>query len=140
VDRLRDVGYVPQDPNTLLFAPTVRDELHETERLLRQRNTEATAHWLDALGLTHLADRHPRSLSAGERQRVAVAAVAVGGPDVLLLDEPTRGMDAGSRAALESALRAHAAIRPRRLSLRAAGPARPASLPHCRRGGCRVDR
>jgi energy-coupling factor transport system ATP-binding protein len=109
VDRLRDVGYVPQDPNTLLFAPTVRDELHETERLLRQRNTEATAHWLDALGLTHLADRHPRSLSAGERQRVAVAAVAVGGPDVLLLDEPTRGMDAGSRAALESALRAHAA-------------------------------
>jgi energy-coupling factor transporter ATP-binding protein EcfA2 len=109
VDRYRTVGYVPQDPNSLLFAPTVREELHETERLLHQRNADAAGHWLDALGLTHLADRHPRSLSAGERQRVAVAAVAVGGPDVLLLDEPTRGMDAASRAALESALRAHAA-------------------------------
>jgi energy-coupling factor transport system ATP-binding protein len=65
-------------------------------------------HWLDALDLTHLADRHPRSLAGGERQRVAVAAVAVGGADVLLLDEPTRGMDAPSRAGLERALRAHA--------------------------------
>jgi energy-coupling factor transport system ATP-binding protein len=65
--------------------------------------------WLDRLGLTGLADRHPRSLSTGERQRVAVAAVAVGGAPVLLLDEPTRGIDASSRASLEEAATAHAA-------------------------------
>ncbi|HUF83919.1 MAG TPA: ATP-binding cassette domain-containing protein, partial [Acidimicrobiia bacterium] len=55
-----------------------------------------------------VAGRHPRSLAGGERQRVAIAAVAVGGADVLLLDEPTRGMDAFSRAALEHAVRQHA--------------------------------
>ena len=49
------------------------------------------------LGLESLAERHPRSLSTGERQRVAIAAVAVGGAPVLLLDEPTRGMDAPSQ-------------------------------------------
>ncbi len=54
------------------------------------------------------ADRHPRSLSGGERQRVAIGAVAVGGEPVLLLDEPTRGMDAWSRRALHDAIVEHA--------------------------------
>jgi energy-coupling factor transport system ATP-binding protein len=101
-------AYVPQDPNSLLFAPTVRRELEQTLRLLGRSDPAAVDHWLDRLGLTALAERHPRSLSGGERQRVAIAAVAVGGADVLLLDEPTRGMDAASRTALEAAVRAHA--------------------------------
>ncbi len=103
------VAYVPQDPNTLLFAPSVRAELTQTLHLLGRSDHGEVDHWLDALDLTDLADRHPRSLAGGERQRVAVAAVAVGGADVLLLDEPTRGMDAPSRAGLERALHAHAA-------------------------------
>ncbi len=102
------VAYVPQDPNTLLFAATVRAELEQTLHLLGRRDHGEVDHWLAALDLAHLAGRHPRSLAGGERQRVAVAAVAVGGADVLLLDEPTRGMDAPSRAGLERALRAHA--------------------------------
>jgi energy-coupling factor transport system ATP-binding protein len=102
------VAYVPQDPNTLLSAPTVRREVNETLRLLGRRDGAAVDLWLDRLDLLPLADRHPRSLSAGQRQRVAIAAVAVGRPDVLLLDEPTRGIDGRSRAALERALLAHA--------------------------------
>jgi ABC-type multidrug transport system ATPase subunit len=98
------VAYVPQDPNALLLGPTVRADVATTPRLLGQRDTGAVDEWLAALDLSVLAGRHPRQLSAGERQRVAVAAVAVGRPDVLLLDEPTRGMDAQSRAALERAL------------------------------------
>jgi len=102
-------AYVPQDPGTLLFAPTVRDEVAETLRLLGKPRDEGTIEcWLESLGLGPVADRHPRSLSGGERQRVAIAAVAVGGAGVLLLDEPTRGMDAASRAALELAVRSHA--------------------------------
>ncbi|MBV9411259.1 MAG: ATP-binding cassette domain-containing protein [Acidimicrobiia bacterium] len=101
-------AYVPQDPNSLLFAPTVRAEVTETLRLLGRRDDAAVDAWLDALHLEEVASRHPRSLSGGERQRVAVAAVAVGGAEVLLLDEPTRGMDAASRDALESAVRRHA--------------------------------
>ena len=102
------IAYVPQDPNSLLFAPTVAEELATTLRLLGRRDAGAIEAWLERLDLTSARDRHPRSLSGGERQRVAIAAVAVGGADVLLLDEPTRGMDAASRAALETSIRAHA--------------------------------
>ena len=103
------VAYVPQDPGSLLFAPTVRREVTETLRLLGRRDDGAVDDWLHRLGIEHLADRHPRSLAGGERQRIAIAAVAVGGAQVLLLDEPTRGMDAASRTALQRAVRAHAA-------------------------------
>ncbi len=110
VTRSGAVAYVPQDPGALLFRPTVRAEVEETLRLLGVTGGgERVDRWLDVLGLSHLGDRHPRSLSGGERQRLAVAAVAVGGAPVLALDEPTRGMDAASRSALEGAVRAHAA-------------------------------
>ena len=109
VDATVPVGCVPQNPNALLFAPTVRAELRETLRLVGRPDDAAVDHWLDALGLLPHADRHPRSLSGGERQRVAIAAVAVGGAPVLLLDEPTRGMDAASRRALHDAVTRHAA-------------------------------
>ena len=101
------IGFVPQDPNTLLFSPTVREEVRETLTLLGRSDNATVEKWIDVLGLHSLADRHPRSLSGGERQRVAIAAVAVGGGAVLLLDEPTRGMDAESRHALERAISAH---------------------------------
>jgi len=99
---------VPQNPNAILFASSVRAEVRETLRLLGRNDDTAVDHWLDALGLAAYADRHPRSLSGGERQRVAIAAVAVGGAPVLLLDEPTRGMDAASRRALHHAVVLHA--------------------------------
>ena len=60
------VGIVYQNPNYQLFMPTVRQEL---------------------------AERHPHSLSEGQKRRVSIAAVAAGNPDVLLLDEPTVGQD-----------------------------------------------
>jgi energy-coupling factor transport system ATP-binding protein len=109
LERRGGVAYVPQDPNALLFAPTVRGELLHTLELLGRKPGAEVDETLARFGLLELAERHPRSLSGGERQRVAIAAVAVGGPDVLLLDEPTRGIDAASRAALESALAEHVA-------------------------------
>ena len=101
-------AYVPQNPNSLLFEPTVRREVAQTLRLLGTRDHGDVDRWLDALGLHDLAARHPRSLSGGERQRIAIAAVAVGGAPVLLLDEPTRGMDSASRRALDRAVTQHA--------------------------------
>lgn len=101
-------AYVPQDPNSLLFATSVRRELEQTLRLLGRRDTGEVDRWLERLSLDNLASRHPRRLSGGERQRVAIGAVAVGGAQLLLLDEPTRGMDASSRAALEMAVGDHA--------------------------------
>ena len=59
---------------------------------------------LAAFGLTALADRYPRDLSSGERQRAALAATLAGSPALVLLDEPTRGMDLAARHSLAAAV------------------------------------
>ncbi|HET7093714.1 MAG TPA: ATP-binding cassette domain-containing protein [Thermomicrobiales bacterium] len=87
-----DLGYVPQHPSAMLFAETVRQELAFTRKQHGGRGPEPEALLAD-LGLADLADRHPRDLSGGERERTALAAILAGGPTILLLDEPTRGMD-----------------------------------------------
>ena len=65
-----------------------------------RQDAEPAGAILDALGLGAVAGRYPRDLSSGERQRAALAAVLAGRPSLVLLDEPTRGMDAEARAAL----------------------------------------
>ena len=64
---------------------------------------------LDRVGLGWAAARHPRDLSSGERERLALAAVAVAEPDVLILDEPTRGLDPERKAELGAWLEEYAA-------------------------------
>jgi energy-coupling factor transport system ATP-binding protein len=93
------VGYVPQNPSALLFNDTVRQELDFTWQGHGLPPGEHTA-LLQTLGLTAYADRYPRDLSVGERQRVALASILVAEPQILLLDEPTRGLDYQQKAAL----------------------------------------
>lgn len=103
-DIAQTVGYLPQNPSSLFFAETVADELAFT--LKHQSGPTRDPHEvLDRLGLAHAANRHPRDLSGGERERAALAAVLVGAPRVLLLDEPTRGMDAARQRQLVTLLR-----------------------------------
>ncbi len=99
-DLARDIGYLPQNPSALLFAETVRDELRFTLKHHPERRGVDPDALLNTLDLEHTADRYPRDLSVGERERAALAAILVAEPRLLLLDEPTRGMDAARKRAL----------------------------------------
>jgi energy-coupling factor transport system ATP-binding protein len=99
----RRVGYVPQNPNALLFADSIADELAFTRRAQGLPAGEDRA-LLETLGLYPMRDRYPRDLSVGERQRVALAAVLVSDPELILLDEPTRGLDYAQKEALTAFL------------------------------------
>lgn len=106
------IGYVPQDPRTLLFQPTVRRELEWTlQQMPGHSEASATeradriARVLAQLGLSHRAESHPRDISTGEQQRVALATALIRDPHILLLDEPTRGLDYINKERLMEALR-----------------------------------
>jgi len=105
---IRVVGYVPQNPNALLFSDTVHEEIAFTRRNHSLPPVNDTA-LLEHLGLAAHADRYPRDLSVGERQRVAVAAILAAEPQILLLDEPTRGLDYRQKEALVAFLEAEKA-------------------------------
>lgn len=118
-DLARLVGYLPQDPNALLFADRVLDELLYTLNSRAHQppdqsqsssadgntsNIEKAAVMLAQMGMADLAEAYPRDLSVGQRQRVALAAIMVAQPRLLLLDEPTRGLDAAAKQRLADLL------------------------------------
>jgi energy-coupling factor transport system ATP-binding protein len=103
-----DVALCPQEPDAVLFADTVADEVRVTLRA-RGLDLSLAKELLADLGIDHLAEAHPRDLSAGERLLVAAAATCAARPPLLLLDEPTRGVDAESKSRLGSFLTRHAA-------------------------------
>ena len=108
-----DVALCPQDPDSLLFKETVQQEVEATLRARGKAGPSTSPAsgaetLLEELGLADLADRHPRDLSAGQRLLVAVAATVAAGAPLLLLDEPTRGLDVESKARLAGLLRGFA--------------------------------
>jgi energy-coupling factor transport system ATP-binding protein len=105
VTRTGRAGYLLQDPGRYLVRETVLDEV----ALAVDGDTGRAAAELERLALAPLANRHPRDLSSGERERLGIAAVAVAEPDLLVLDEPTRGVDPDRKAALSEWLVAYAA-------------------------------
>ncbi|WP_431831433.1 ATP-binding cassette domain-containing protein [Curtobacterium citreum] len=88
------IGTVFQDPEHQFVAATVRQELAAGPRALGRADVEDRVdRVLDDLGLAHLADANPFTLSGGEQRRLAIGTVLVAEPDVLVLDEPTSGQD-----------------------------------------------
>ena len=81
--------YLSQDPGRYLVC---EQTLAETA-LAVGGDREKAMRALQRVGLAWAADRHPRDLSSGERERLGLAAVAVSEPELLVLDEPTRGID-----------------------------------------------
>ncbi|MEW6380139.1 MAG: ATP-binding cassette domain-containing protein [bacterium] len=73
----------------------------------KRASVEKASLLLDRFNLSHLRDRHPHSLSVGEKQRLAIASGIINNPSLLLLDEPTSGMDGASIDQLIHLLREH---------------------------------
>jgi energy-coupling factor transport system ATP-binding protein len=105
VERRGRVAYLSQDPGRYLVKETAVEEAGLAVGGDRRRALAA----LQRVGLGWAAGRHPRDLSSGERERLGLGAVAVAEPDVLVLDEPTRGVDPVRKAELAAWLAERAA-------------------------------
>jgi energy-coupling factor transporter ATP-binding protein EcfA2 len=104
VTRTGRACYLSQDPGRYLVKERADEEVALAVRGDLARGRAALAR----VGLQGHADRHPRDLSSGERERLALAAVLVAEPDLLVLDEPTRGVDPERTDELAELLRAEA--------------------------------
>ena len=82
------VGYVYQNPVYQLFMPTLLSEIS-----FKAKSEETAGEMINAFGLSGLEQRHPQSLSEGQKRRASIAAVCASEPTVLFLDEPTVGQD-----------------------------------------------
>ncbi|MFF9115948.1 ABC transporter ATP-binding protein [Streptomyces massasporeus] len=107
-DLVRKVGLVPQEPRDLLYADTVAAECAAADQDAGADPGTCRALVTELLpGVTD--DTHPRDLSEGQRLALALAVVLTARPPLLLLDEPTRGLDYAAKARLVTVLRALAA-------------------------------
>lgn len=99
----RTVGMIFQDPDDQLFMPTVRDDVAFGPLNLGLPLSEVEARVAAALqrvGAEHLADRPPYRLSGGEKRAVAIASVLSMQPQILVMDEPSSGLDPAARRRL----------------------------------------
>ena len=100
-------GMLLQDPTRY----SIRERADEEVAVGVQGDRARARNALGALGLAGMEGRHPRDLSSGERERLALASVLVIDPDLLVLDEPTRGVDPQRKAELAELLHADAGRR-----------------------------
>ncbi|HHY92023.1 MAG TPA: ATP-binding cassette domain-containing protein, partial [Firmicutes bacterium] len=103
----RGVAYLAQDTTAYLVAATVREEVASTLESLGCPADGRVAAALAAFHLEGVAECNPRDLSLGQRKAVALAATLVRDPEVILLDEPTRGLSADRRDELGQVLRGY---------------------------------
>ncbi|MDY6965541.1 MAG: energy-coupling factor transporter ATPase [Halobacteriota archaeon] len=96
----RTVGYLFQNPNNHLFADTVKDEILFTLKTLGIDEKKRADEVIERFDLTRYMNEYPRFLSGGEKERVALASIIVSQPKILILDEPTRGMEQGLKRML----------------------------------------
>ena len=102
------LGMLPQDPRALFVKSTVGEDLADALRDSGLSKEEQAARLGRVTGLCHLQpllDRHPFDLSGGEQQRAALAKVLLQQPRILLLDEPTKGLDVAFQEELAAILR-----------------------------------
>lgn len=93
---------LPQNPGLLFAKKTLGEELIETAESFNENDKAKVKveRIASMLRLEHLLERHPYDLSGGEKQRAGIAKLLLADPDIFLLDEPTKGLDAGFKVEL----------------------------------------
>jgi energy-coupling factor transporter ATP-binding protein EcfA2 len=102
-ERSQRIGYIPQEPGDLLYLTSVSDECSRADKDNGLRSG-ATFELLHTMLPSISGDSHPRDLSEGERLTLVLALVLSGAPDILILDEPTRGLDYSAKNRLMALL------------------------------------
>ncbi len=105
---VRKLALLPQNPQTVFLRMTVREDYEEIRKVMgcsREEMDRKIAQTAELLGITPLLDRHPYDLSGGEQQKAAIGKVLLLEPRFLLLDEPTKGIDAWFKQQLQVLMR-----------------------------------
>lgn len=100
---VKNLVSLPQNPQTVFLKMTVREDYEELRNVLEYSKEEmkkAITEVAKRLEISHLLDRHPYDLSGGEQQKAAIGKVLLLQPKFLLLDEPTKGIDAWAKKQL----------------------------------------
>lgn len=95
----RNMAYLPQNPQTLFLKDSLLEDLKETG------NVQEIMELTESMGIKKLLPKHPYDLSGGEQQRAALVKVLLKSPDLILMDEPAKGMDEESKKNMGEILR-----------------------------------
>ncbi len=109
--RRERTAFVMQQMDIQLYMHTVEEELlfSAPRDVAKAERSSDAVHWMEVFGLSHLKDRHPHSLSGGEKQRLVVACAMMKRPELMILDEPTSGLDGRNMRIIARELREYAA-------------------------------
>ncbi|MFD1394743.1 ABC transporter ATP-binding protein [Kroppenstedtia eburnea] len=106
--RSRPIGYLPQNPEAYFLHETVEAELQAASRHAGEEGRQRREEAISRFSLTSLLSRHPHDLSGGEMQKVALACLLLRDLELLLLDEPTKGVDPGCKSLFSRLLKSWA--------------------------------
>ena len=105
---VRKLASLPQNPQTVFLRMTVREDYEEIRKVMeygKEEMDQKISEMAELLGISRLLDRHPYDLSGGEQQKAAIGKVLLLQPRLLLLDEPTKGIDAWSKRQIQELLK-----------------------------------
>lgn len=101
------IGYLPQNPTLLFYEDSVIKDLRDVFKNAKDKELKEKKMWqlIDELGIKDILEQHPYDISGGEQQKVALIKLLINEPKILLLDEPTKGLDASAKETFASILK-----------------------------------